>query len=156
MKQRLLACLLLVTLSGPALARTVEDRLISGLKAQGYVVLEDGFTWLGRLRIVAENATYHREIVVNPETGEVLRDYVVLLSDIPSKPPRAPQVASEGDSDGASPAGASAAPGVSVAATTEPTVAPQTGASLLAGAATAPSDDLLLADPVLPTVMVAP
>ncbi len=151
MKQKLLACLLLVMLSGPAFARTVEDRLISGLKAQGYVVLEDGFTWLGRLRVVAENAKYHREIVVNPETGEVLRDYVVLLSDIPTKPSRAPVVASEGDSDGAS-----AAFGAGVAATTVPTDAPQTGASLLAGTTTARPDDLLLADPVVPVETVAP
>lgn len=82
-KQGLFAGLLLAALAHamPAAAATVEERLIAGLKAQGYVILENGYTWLGRLRIVAETADYHREIVVNPETGEILRDYVVLMAE---------------------------------------------------------------------------
>ena len=151
MKKRLLTCLLLLTLSGPALARSVEDRLIAGLKTQGYVVLENGFTWLGRLRIVAQNAKYHREIVVNPETGEILRDYVVLLSDIPTKPVPAPEGASAGDSDESTAA--------SVTTTTDTTDAPHTGASIVAGVTDttkAGADELLLAEPVIPLDSVAP
>jgi hypothetical protein len=60
----------------------VEARLLSSLTEQGYTILEDGYTWLGRLRIVAENGTLHREIVVNPGTGEVLRDYAVRIDDL--------------------------------------------------------------------------
>ena len=78
------------TLAGPVLAQSVEERLIAGLTAQGYTVLEDGRTFLGRLRIVAENGTLHREIVANPSTGEILRDYVVALADLgrPAAPDR--------------------------------------------------------------------
>ena len=70
------------SLAGPGLAQSVEDRLIAGLRGQGYTILEEGRTFLGRLRIVAENGTLHREIVANPSTGEILRDYVVTLADI--------------------------------------------------------------------------
>ena len=79
MKRLLLAVSLLAAIAQGAFARTVEQQLISSLQAQGYVVLEQGYTFLGRLRIVAENDLYHREIVVNPGTGEILRDYAVTL-----------------------------------------------------------------------------
>lgn len=85
MKHVVLAGFLLVSSALVAVAGPVEEQLVAGLKAQGYVILEDGYTFFGRLRIVAENATLHREIVVNPQTGEVLRDYAVLLAgDAPS------------------------------------------------------------------------
>ncbi len=165
MKRKLLAGLLLLTLCGPALARTVEDRLISGLRSQGYVIVEDSFTWLGRLRIVAENAQYHREIVVNPETGEVLRDYVVLLVDLhvkPSLPASASTVAASDHDSGLNTFDGTSA---SVTATTivGPTITlvPQTGeglvtkstSGLITGAA---PDDLLLADPVISAGTVTP
>ena len=72
------------TLSGPVLADTavvdsVQDQLTAALTAQGYEIVLVGHTWLGRLRIVAESDDLRREIVVNPHTGEVLRDYSVLL-----------------------------------------------------------------------------
>lgn len=76
-----MAGLAALSLAVPALAQGVEAQLVAGLKAQGYVILEEGRTFFGRLRIVAENDSLHREIVVNPETGEVLRDYAVLLAD---------------------------------------------------------------------------
>ena len=74
------------TLSGPVLADTavvdsVQDQLTAALTAQGYEIVLVGHTWLGRLRIVAESDDLRREIVVNPHTGEVLRDYSVLLVD---------------------------------------------------------------------------
>ena len=72
-------------LAGPGFAQSVEVRLIAELRGQGYTILEEGRTFLGRLRIVAENGTLHREIVANPSTGEILRDYAVALADM-SKP----------------------------------------------------------------------
>jgi hypothetical protein len=80
MKRLLFAAALLAASAGPALARTIEDQVLSNLAAQGYVILEQGYTFLGRLRIVAENERFHREIVVNPGTGEILRDYAVRLA----------------------------------------------------------------------------
>ena len=45
-------------------------------------LVEDGYrnitvakTWLGRLRFIAVRPGARREIVVNPATGEILRDY---------------------------------------------------------------------------------
>lgn len=164
MKRILLSGLLILSLSGPLLARTVEERLISGLKSQGYVILEDSFTWLGRLRIVAENVQYRREIVVNPETGEVLRDYVVLLADLPARPSPGPNPAAvAGMQGGGGGASTSEGDGVVVTATTvrEGSAGFDAGAGLVAGAPFDPqssgtSDDLVLADPVLPLVTVAP
>ncbi len=88
MKKLLLAVILLAGLTDAALARTVEQQLLSSLQKQGYVVLEQGYTILGRLRVVAENGKIRREIVVNPGTGEILRDYAVMLpaGPSPSKP----------------------------------------------------------------------
>jgi hypothetical protein len=60
--------------------------LLAGLEGQGYTVIEKGYTFLGRLRIVAENDQIHREIVVNPGTGEILRDYAIYLSDLRQSP----------------------------------------------------------------------
>jgi len=81
MKPLMLGLVVTAALAHPAMARTVEERLIAGLRDQGYVIGEDGYTFLGRLRIVAESDKYHREIVVNPGTGEVLRDYAVERDD---------------------------------------------------------------------------
>lgn len=64
----------------------VEQAFLSGLKAQGFVVVEYGYTWLGRLRFVAVNGKLRRELVVDPATGEVLRDYAELIQDTPRSP----------------------------------------------------------------------
>ena len=94
MKSLLLAVSVLVALwGGPAAARTIEQQVLASLEEQGYQIIEHGYTFLGRLRIIAENGLYHREIVVNPGTGEILRDYAVTLPQgvaraQPSKPSR--------------------------------------------------------------------
>ncbi len=81
MNKLLLAVALWVGLVGVGWAQTVEQQLVASLQAQGYMILEQGYTFLGRLRIVAENGVFRREIVVNPGTGEILRDYAILLPD---------------------------------------------------------------------------
>lgn len=98
----LMAFILWAGLAQASGALTVEERLLAGLQAQGYTVLEQGYTFLGRLRIVAENDQIHREIVVNPGTGEILRDYAIYLSDL--APPILPTAqAANRDSKTASP-----------------------------------------------------
>lgn len=79
MKKLLVAVALWAGLVGAGWARTVEQQLLASLRAQGYVILEQGYTFLGRLRVVAENGEFRREIVVNPGTGEILRDYAIML-----------------------------------------------------------------------------
>lgn len=63
--------------ASPALAQgaSVIDQVVVQLKAQGYTKISMGRTLLGRTRIVAVNDTMRREIIVNPATGEILRDY---------------------------------------------------------------------------------
>lgn len=57
-----------------ALAVGVADEIVRQLQADGYtdIVLEK--TWLGRIRIRAVSGAGTREIIVNPSTGEILRD----------------------------------------------------------------------------------
>jgi hypothetical protein len=70
---------LIVALAGPAWAGPIEEQVTATLETQGYDIVSVGRTWLGRLRIVAESDELRREIVLNPTTGEVLRDYSVRL-----------------------------------------------------------------------------
>ncbi|MEZ5888546.1 MAG: hypothetical protein R3D56_16935 [Paracoccaceae bacterium] len=65
--------------SGAALAADLVDTILSDLRQQGYDEIEVSRTLLGRTRIEAESAAYHREIIVNPRTGEILRDYWELI-----------------------------------------------------------------------------
>jgi hypothetical protein len=68
-----------VVLAGPGWADPLQDQVTAALEAQGYDVVSVGRTWLGRVRILAESDALRREIVLNPTTGEVLRDYSVRL-----------------------------------------------------------------------------
>jgi hypothetical protein len=61
--------------AGPALAEddfalALQDRL----EKQGFEIEAVGRTWLGRVRILARDSRGEREIVLNPRTGEILRD----------------------------------------------------------------------------------
>ncbi|MDO6457124.1 hypothetical protein Q4560_10980 [Celeribacter halophilus] len=57
------------------------DQVITQLKSQGYTRITVGRTLLGRTRIVARNDEMRREIIINPSTGEVLRDYWEVNAD---------------------------------------------------------------------------
>ncbi|NDR59493.1 hypothetical protein [Aliiruegeria sabulilitoris] len=60
----------------PLAAESVQARVVRELQALGYTEITGNQTWLGRYRIVAKAPGQSREIVLNPRTGEVLRDYV--------------------------------------------------------------------------------
>ena len=62
-------------LASPAPAQTVPESVPDLLERQGYEILQIHWTLLGRIRIVAETDEIFREIVISPDTGEVLRDY---------------------------------------------------------------------------------
>ena len=66
---------------GPALAEGFADSIVRQLEAQGFSRIETEQTWLGRTRIVAEGAQGQREIIVNPNTGEILRDLWLAQND---------------------------------------------------------------------------
>ncbi len=73
--KRLILCLALVGAPLSAAAQSVEDQVVTQLRAQGFSEITVTRTWLGRLRFVAERDTLFRELVINPQTGEILRDY---------------------------------------------------------------------------------
>ena len=58
-----------------ALAETVQDSIVRQLQDQGFSRIEIQRTLLGRVRIEAYSNTLERELVFNPSTGEILRDY---------------------------------------------------------------------------------
>lgn len=60
--------------SAPAFADTIADTIVNELKSQGFDAVSTERTWLGRTRIVASGSAGEREIIVNPNTGEILRD----------------------------------------------------------------------------------
>jgi hypothetical protein len=74
--------LLSAALAAPLAAQGIQDDVVEALVGQGYEIVNVGRTWLGRLRVVAENDEIRREIVINPTTGEVLRDYSVTLANL--------------------------------------------------------------------------
>lgn len=58
----------------PALAVEADD-IVAQLRAQGFSQINVSRTFLGRVKIEAQAPALHREIVLNPKTGEILRDY---------------------------------------------------------------------------------
>lgn len=64
---------------GPAAAgaQTAADAVVQQLRQQGYVEFTVSRTLLGRVQVIAEAPDgTEREIVFNPSTGEILRDYI--------------------------------------------------------------------------------
>jgi hypothetical protein len=61
-------------LASPAAAEDVVDSIVRQLRNQGYRSIVQERTLLGRVRILADRKEGEREIIVNPRTGEVLRD----------------------------------------------------------------------------------
>lgn len=57
-----------------AYASGFEKSIVAELRAQGFGQIDVETTWLGRLRITAKRRGVGREIVLNPRTGEILRD----------------------------------------------------------------------------------
>lgn len=58
----------------PVLADVYESNVVQQLEAEGFRSISTERTWLGRMRIVAESGDGQREIIINPNNGEVLRD----------------------------------------------------------------------------------
>ena len=84
MKRRHLALALialLVPLAQPGTAQTAQDRIVAQLRDQGFDEITITRTLLGRVRIVAEEDDTLREIILNPSTGAILRDYWTELDD---------------------------------------------------------------------------
>lgn len=55
-------------------AQGYADRIVQQLRKQGYGDILVSNTWLGRTRIVGQSEDGVREIIIDPRTGEILRD----------------------------------------------------------------------------------
>ena len=64
----------------PAMADVFSERIVQQLEQQGFTSISTERTWLGRTRIVAEGRDGQREIIVNPNTGEILRDLLLAIN----------------------------------------------------------------------------
>lgn len=87
---------------------TVRDRILSELSSDGYREVRISRTWLGRMRFVAQAPDRRREIVVNPSTGAILRDYVFITLDEDGKPSG---IGGSGSSGGSSESGGNSGSG---------------------------------------------
>ena len=65
----------LLAFGAPVHAQSIQDSIVMQLQEQGYTDIIVNRTLLGRIRVVARNQSYERELVFNPTTGELLRDY---------------------------------------------------------------------------------
>jgi hypothetical protein len=65
----------LLAFGAPVHAQSIQDSIVTQLQEQGYTDIVVNRTLLGRVRVVARNQTHERELVFNPTTGELLRDY---------------------------------------------------------------------------------
>lgn len=75
MARKIIGALVVGTMgAAPAFADDFSERIVRQLEAQGFSKIETEQTWLGRTRILAEGSDGQREIIVNPNTGEILRD----------------------------------------------------------------------------------
>jgi len=86
-RRKFLVLVTAFSLSGtvPALADN-EDDIIELLIEAGFGQIEVTRTLLGRVRIVAFKGSIRRELVINPRTGEILRDVTLVAEGGKSSP----------------------------------------------------------------------
>jgi hypothetical protein len=74
-RRMFLAALVLCAALSPGTAlASYEDELVRRLEQQGYSEIVVSRTFLGRTRILATSPNGTRELILNPKTGEILRD----------------------------------------------------------------------------------
>lgn len=100
MKRLILALVLCCALPALALAGPVEDSVVRQLSQQGYSRIEISRTWLGRTRIVAQREDLRREIIINPATGEILRDLLRVRREQGERDILAPSVQNQAKNGG--------------------------------------------------------
>ena len=81
MFKRLAICLALTGAPFAVAAQSVQDQIVTQLERQGFEGIALNRTWLGRVRVVAMRDDLRRELVFNPQTGEILRDYWFSVDD---------------------------------------------------------------------------
>lgn len=100
MKRRLILCLAAALMvAAPARAASLADGIVAQLRAQGFTEVSVERTLLGRTRIFAEGVPGMREIILNPNTGEILRDLYTTADGGAALPE---QILTDGKSGGSS------------------------------------------------------
>ncbi|MDX1782251.1 MAG: hypothetical protein R3256_13175, partial [Thalassovita sp.] len=64
-----------------ALAQDFKAIVVEQLKSAGFTEIRVSRTWLGRVRVIAQNDKFRRELILNPRTNEILRDVWVNLDN---------------------------------------------------------------------------
>ena len=102
MKHRHLAISIAASLAmaGQLYAATFSDDVISQLTRQGFASITSETTWLGRVRITAQRDGGQREIVLNPRSGEILRDIWTPAAGSSAQVPIVDDVGGSGDASG--------------------------------------------------------
>lgn len=72
--RRAIMALVFCLFTGPAVADDYVATVVSELQSQGYDRIVVEYTLLGRVQIQASRSDISREVVLNPRTGEILRD----------------------------------------------------------------------------------
>jgi hypothetical protein len=108
LRKLLLAGALALTVAGsPAAAQNVEnvqELIVAQLADQGFSRVRISKTLLGRVRIFATSADYSREIIINPRTGEILRDYWTDLAEARARTLISPDHRGDDNASGPGPA----------------------------------------------------
>lgn len=71
----LCGAVLAIAVALPASAETKVEAITRQLMEQGYSEIEVSRTFLRRIQIEAKKGNAEREIIINPRSGEILRDY---------------------------------------------------------------------------------
>ncbi|MDJ1009305.1 MAG: hypothetical protein QNJ13_15930 [Paracoccaceae bacterium] len=87
MLKRLLLVLALTLAGFPAAAQgdALRDRIVRELRDEGFTEIRMSRTLLGRVRFLGIGPPGRREIVLNPATGVILRDYFQAGAALPSQ-----------------------------------------------------------------------
>ena len=81
MLKKFAICLALVGSPQFAAAQSAQDHIVAQLHDQGFSEITLTRTWLGRIRVIALRDDLRRELVFNPQSGEILRDYWVTMDE---------------------------------------------------------------------------
>jgi len=76
-------------LQSPAIAQvTAPPGIVAAIEADGYTITRITRSLLGRIIITARGSTGLREVVINRQTGEILRDQLFLYDRLNRLAPR--------------------------------------------------------------------
>ncbi len=71
----------LAATTGTAMAASFAEDIVAQLTKLGFSNITTETTWLGRIKILASRSDGVREIILNPRTGEILRDAWMPLNE---------------------------------------------------------------------------